>query len=109
MYTGKEGNTAEVGLEGNIVLTRSIMGRNHSLFMDNFFTSIPVFLEHLDEHTYACGTLRRDRKYLPNDMKTIAKNGLSTRGDFEFHQDDELVMTVWQDTKPVQYCGILKM
>ena len=64
---------------------RSIMGRNHSLFMDNFFTNIPLFLELLDEHLYAWGTLRCDRKYLPDDMKTIAKNGLSTHGDFEFH------------------------
>ena len=103
VYTGKDGNTTEVGLGGNVVikLTRSIIGRNHRLFMDNFFTSVPLFQDLLNEQTYACGTLRRDRKYLPDDLKALAKHGFRTRGDFAFRQDEELVMTVWQDTKPV--------
>ena len=103
IYTGKEGNTTEVGLGGNVVrkLTRSVTGRNHCVFMDNFFTSVPLFLQLLDDDIYACGTLRKDRKYLPEDLKQVSKKGLPNRGDFMFRQDQNLVMTVWQDTKPV--------
>ena len=37
-YTGKEGNTTEVGLGGNVVttLTRELVGKNYSLYMDVF-------------------------------------------------------------------------
>ena len=103
VYTGKEGSTTEVGLGGNVVkkLSQSITGKNHQLFMDNFFTSVPLFKDLLQNGIYACGTLRRDRKYLPVDMKIISKNGLANRGDYQFRQDGNLVMTVWQDTKPV--------
>ena len=103
VYTGKEGNTAEVGLGGNVVrkLTRSVTGKNHCLFMDNFFTSVPLFLQLLDDRIYACGTIRRDRKFLPVDLKQVSKKGLRSRGEFMFRQDNNLVMTVWQDTKPV--------
>lgn len=38
-YTGKAGNTSEVGLGGNVVttLTRELVGKNYSVYMDNFF------------------------------------------------------------------------
>ena len=109
IYTGKDGSRTEVGLGGNVVkkLTRSIIGRNHRLFMDNFFSSVPLFLDLMKEQIYACGTLRSDRKYLPADLKAVAKKGLRSRGDFEFRQDEELVMIVWQDTKPVYMLSTL--
>ena len=75
--------------------------------MDNFFSSVPLFLDLMKEQIYACGTLRSDRKYLPADLKAVAKKGLRSRGDFEFRQDEELVMIVWQDTKPVYMLSTL--
>ena len=69
--------------------------------MDNFFSGIPLFQRLLDDGIYATGTLRLNRKSFPDDLKSVAKKGLASRGDMEFRQDGNLVATVWQDTKPV--------
>ena len=44
-YTGRQGSTTEVGLGGNVVtrLTRDIVGQQYCVYMDNFFSSIPLF------------------------------------------------------------------
>lgn len=69
--------------------------------MDNFFSSVPLFLQLLQHKTYACGTLRSNRKFLPKALQQTMKRGLPNRGDFKYMQDENLVATVWQDTKPV--------
>ncbi len=58
-YMGKQGNTAEVGLGGNIVtrLTRALVGQHFAVNMDNFFTSIALFQKLLKDKIYATGTL----------------------------------------------------
>ena len=103
VYNGRKGDTTEVGLGGNVVseLTEQVQGKNHCLYMDNIFSSVPLYLQLLSDNIYACGTLRTNRKYLPNDLKTSAKRGLPNRSDFKFWQCGNLVATVWQDTKPV--------
>ena len=32
-------------------LTQSVVGKNHVIYMDNFFTSVPFFLHLLEENT----------------------------------------------------------
>ena len=102
-YTGKAGNTSEVGLGGNVVttLTRELVGKNYSVYMDNFFSSIGLFQKLLDDKIYATGTLRSNRKMFPPDLATVAKRGLASRGSIEFHQAETLVVTMWQDTRAV--------
>lgn len=67
VYTGKENDVPERGLGERIVkdLTRDILGQNHHVYCDNYFTSVPLFEELLDNSTYACGTIRANRKGLP--------------------------------------------
>lgn len=62
-YTGKAGNT-EVDLGRNVVttLTRELVGKNYSVYMDNFFSSIELFQRLLDDNIYATGTLRSNKK-----------------------------------------------
>jgi len=81
-------------------LTRELVGKNYSLYMDNFFSSIHLFQRLLDDNIYATGTLRSNRKMFPPDLVTVAKRGLVSRGALEFRQAD-VVVTVWQDTRPV--------
>ena len=102
-YTGRQGSTTEVGLGGNVVtrLTRDLVGQHYCVYMDNFFTSIPLFQRLLDDGIYATGTMRTNRKKFPGDLLSVAKKGLASRGDMEFRQDGNMVVTVWQDTKPV--------
>lgn len=64
-YTGKqEGGATEVGLGAKVVtrLTRDLVGRNHSVYMDNFFSSIDLFQNLLTDKIYATGTLYSNRE-----------------------------------------------
>ena len=45
--------------------------------------------------------MRINRKMFPDELKSLARRGLASRGDIEFQQDGNMVATVWQDTKPV--------
>ena len=103
VYTGKSGNDTEGGLGENVVkrLTRAITGKYHCVYMDNFFTSVPLFFHLLQENIYACGTLRSNRRYLPDDLRKVMTKGVGERGEYVYRQDGNLVVTVWQDTKPV--------
>ena len=98
--TGKDGNTSEVGLGGNVVstLTRELVGKNYCVYMDNFFSSIHLFQRLLEDNIYATGTLRSNRKCF---LVTVGKRGLASRGNLEFRQADNVVVTVWQDTRAV--------
>ena len=37
----------------------------------------------------------------PDELKSVGRWGLASRGDIEFQQDGNIVSTVWQGTKPV--------
>lgn len=102
-YTGKQSGGTEVGLGANVVtrLTRDLVGQHYAVHVDNFFSSIPLFQKLLGEGIYATGTLRTNRKLFPRDLAVPARRGLASRGDIQFRQHGNLVVTVWQDTKPV--------
>ena len=46
------------------------LDKDHVVVMDNYFTSVPLFMELLERSTYACGTVRSNRKYLPEQFGT---------------------------------------
>ena len=76
VYTGKKNDQPGTNLGAKVVkrLTRNIAGRNHHIYCDNYFTSVPLFEELLEEDsTYAGGTFRRDRKGIPKDIKNTGK------------------------------------
>ena len=85
IYTGKVAGEREFGLGGNVIkrLTRSITGRNHTVYCDNFFTSAPLFKDFLKDKIYACGTYNHTRKY-PKRLKSHAKSGLKNRGEYRY-------------------------
>lgn len=80
-------------------LCHDIFGRGHRVFFDNFFTSLPL-LSHLRENkTWGCGTIRMNRKGLPQGLVEEKK---LTRGDFDYRvSDDGLVFFKWMDSKCV--------
>ena len=51
--------------------------------------------------TYACGTMRSDRKGFPVTLKEIMKKGLPNRGDHRAVRNGNVIVTVWQDTKAI--------
>ena len=50
-------------------LTRKIEGRGHKLYMGNFISSPELFDDLVNKQIYCCGTVRPNRKGIPQDLK----------------------------------------
>ena len=50
-------------------LTRKIEGCSHKLYMDNFFSSPELFDDLVKKQIYCCGTVRPNRKGMPQDLR----------------------------------------
>ena len=106
VYEGKTNNTVEKGLGANVVLnmTENLHHRYHHVFFDNFFMGIDLMLNLMRLGTYACGTMRQDRKGYPQCFKPFTKKGLPNRGDHKMVRNGNLCLCLWQDTKPISCC-----
>ena len=64
VYFGKK-KEAENRLRARVVkdLTRNIVGKNHHIYCDSFFTSITLFQQLLDKKIYACVMICSNRKF----------------------------------------------
>ena len=72
VYTGKE-ELAENNLGAKVVkkLSRPLVGGKYHLYFDNFFSSVDLFEDLLDDDLYACGTFRGGRKGIPTALKQL--------------------------------------
>ena len=74
LYTGKDtqiGETDNFGVSGVVVLEllEPYLGRGHTLYIDNWYTS-PLLAEELLKHdTGVCGTVKTNRKHMPENEK----------------------------------------
>lgn len=98
IYTVKvDGGATEEGLGARVVedLTRKIINKGHHVYMDNFFSSPRLFTELYTEEVY-CGTVRGNRKGMPEGIKSCK---LKNHGNHKIVQKNELVATTWRDKK----------
>jgi hypothetical protein len=102
VYTGAESEKKDKSLPHSVVmgLMEGYLDKNHVVVMDNFFTSIPLFVNLLTRSTYACGTVRANRKYLPEEYK-IEQD--MEPGESDFWQSENFVATLWQDKRAVRF------
>lgn len=101
-YVGASGDSSSgFGLGERVVLklVQPVEDKYHQVYCDNFFTSVPLFSTLLDRGTYACGTVRSNRKQFPKEMVEQVKS--QPRGEHVFRQCGNLVATAWKDNKPV--------
>ena len=70
VYTGKD-ESVEKDLGPKVVnkLSRPLVGGHYHLSFDNFFSTVKLFDDLLEDGIYSCGTFRRDRVGVPQDMK----------------------------------------
>ena len=62
-------------------LKNILHNKNHEVYLDNYFTSVPLF-EHLKNASVgACGTIKTNRKFLPTHLK---QDQTMKRGDFDY-------------------------
>ena len=107
VYTGKERDTnPEQGLGYRVMhnLTRRFVGKNHHVFVDNFFSSISLAENLLCDQIYLCGTVRSNRQGIPRDIALTTQQVKRLRqGESVFRRKGNLVVTVWKDKKPVHF------
>jgi hypothetical protein len=99
IYTGAEteiDNHPAVGIPGSVVLTlmKNYLKKNHTLFMDNWFSSPTLFERLLDEKTKACGTVRKNRSGMPS-FTELAK------GQQAYQTTGDLLALKWKDKREV--------
>ena len=72
VYTGKEGAPEkEFGAKVVKKLAQPLTRGHYHVFFDNYFSSVKLFEDLLDKGLYACGTFRKDRKGVPDDIKDV--------------------------------------
>lgn len=95
----EDDESSKFGLGENVVqtMTDDLLNKNHEVYFDNYFTSVPL-LEYLKVNgVHAAGTVRMNRKALP-----VGLNEDLDRGESDFRvSKDSLVLAKWQDNKPV--------
>ena len=85
-------------------LTRPLVGKNHHVFIDNFFSSIPLAENLLWEKIYLCRTVHSNRQGIPREIKpTTQRVKRLWQGESLFLQNGNLVITVWKDKKPAYF------
>ncbi|XP_008189097.2 piggyBac transposable element-derived protein 4-like, partial [Acyrthosiphon pisum] len=101
IYTGKT-DSVETTLGKRVVqdLTMNIEGKYHNVYFDNFFTSLELMEELLQDGIYACGTVRANRKGLP---KIQIQDKKLKKGDSEGRVSTTGVSWLkWRDNRCIQ-------
>jgi hypothetical protein len=69
VYLGKQRQlaTAQITATHRMVLQviQRVEGQGHKIFMDNYFTSSPLFDDLFQHKINACGTVRHNRRGMP--------------------------------------------
>ena len=112
LYLGKAGTRPKTrfGIYFDVInrLTWKIRNKNHRLYFDNLYTSIPVCQHLLKNGIYSCGTLRENRKMIPAEISKKRKT--EERGWYITFQDKNnhyLTATSWKDTKQVRFVSTM--
>ena len=101
VYLGQEGNEHRIhGLGYDVVMKMAtpFLNKNRHIFFDNFFSSSFLFDCLLAQNTYACGTVRCNRKDLPPCAKQKLK-----QGEIVTAQRGALVFTKWHDKRDISF------
>ena len=103
VYLGKNRTNSELfnrkGLGYYVVWTlgEPYLDTYRHFYFDNFFTIVDLMKALEERDTYACGTVRTNRKDFPADLKRIKL----IRGEVRTRQSGNLVATMWRDKRVV--------
>ncbi|XP_029019426.1 piggyBac transposable element-derived protein 4-like [Betta splendens] len=103
IFVGKAGEdeaAASLGYRVVTSLVRGLEGQYHHLFMDSFFTSVPLLQRLLRDGLYACGPTQPGRRGYPEVLRP-RNVGKLCQGEFYQCQRGNLVATVTRDVKAV--------
>lgn len=105
VYTGKKDGGPEHGLGYRVVhdLTRKLVGKCYHIFCDNFFTSVSLAKDLLQDKLYLCGTTKASLKEFPKDLKDKQATKSLKRGESLYRRQGNVVATIWKDKKAVAF------
>ena len=107
VYTGKrQDGAAEQNLGYRVVhdLTRNFTGKNHHVFYDNYFSTVKLAEDLLEDNIYSCATTRVNRKDFPKELAATNRDVKRLRqGEVLFHRKNNVVSTVWKDKRIVHF------
>lgn len=78
---------------------RPLLGRGHTLVMDNFYKSPLLFRLLKRQRTDTMGTLRLNREFVPTSLKLT--KGQMRQGEVAFSQTNDLTIVAWRDVNLV--------
>lgn len=102
VYTGKNREFQSrfgVGFDVVSKLSSRFLNKFHCMYFDRFFTGVDIIEYLLRNNTYACGTVRSNRKGLPKGLKRLKMR----RGQTKTFQKtgSSLMLTLFKDRKLV--------
>ena len=105
IYTGKS-DRGEKGLSHHVVLelVEPFEFQAYEVYCDNFYSSPALFADLFDLGIYATGTLRVDRRGVPDDLvnlKVALGERMVSRGTGYYIRKGAIVYTCWRDSRTV--------
>ena len=106
MFTGASSVSSENGQTHSTVmeLVQKYLQKGHALFTDNFYTSPQLYLDMLNNGTYACGIIRQNRKYYPSELRHITRK----RPGYKFATYKLFTASIWHDRRDVTFPSTLQ-
>ena len=102
MYHGNIAPTLIEMQEGSLIteripatLMQNYLNKGHHLFIDNYYTSIPLVEYFSRNGTYVTGTIRENRKQFPGDLKQVVLE----KGEAAFYQHADKIITKYRGVK----------
>lgn len=101
IYCGVLDDLGGKGHASNVVLNlmQGKLDCGHSLYMDNYYNSIPLAAKLLRRNPYCTATLRIDRKYIPQVVKTANVDMGGTIARY----GEGIMVAKWKDQRLVHY------
>ena len=84
-------------------LTQNFTSKNHHIYCDNFFTSVSLAEDLLNDNIYLCGTTRAIRKDFPKELANNPQVKCFKQRESLFRRREDLVATVWKDKRFVNF------
>ncbi|PNF17185.1 hypothetical protein B7P43_G06584 [Cryptotermes secundus] len=103
VYLGKDRTRADQEVTATHATVRDLCKRvegvGHKLYMDNFFSSPDLFDELMTKKISCCGTVRPNRKGLPQDIRN--RQLRLKKGDIRVRVRGDMTVLVWKDKRDV--------
>ncbi|KAJ8359724.1 hypothetical protein SKAU_G00162490 [Synaphobranchus kaupii] len=108
IYTGKHKSPTGKGVSHDAVinLLTPYLGTGYQVYVDNWYTSTPLFQELHDMRFGACGTCRENRAgngYPVTKVNDMPRN--AARGTLKWIRQGQMLYVKWMDTREVKMCS----